>query len=60
MPLIDLANVACGYHAGDPAQMQATVRLAKRHGVAVGAHPSLSDPLGFGRREMAVRRAIGA
>ncbi|MCO6417646.1 5-oxoprolinase subunit PxpA [Siccirubricoccus sp. KC 17139] len=56
MPLIDLANVACGFHAGDPSWMRATVRLAKRHGVAVGAHPSLPDRQGFGRREMAMGR----
>lgn len=56
MPLIDLANVACGYHAGDPSWMRATVRLARQHGVAVGAHPSLPDRQGFGRREMAMGR----
>ncbi|WP_207791909.1 5-oxoprolinase subunit PxpA [Siccirubricoccus phaeus] len=56
MPLIDLANIACGFHAGDPSWMHATVRLAKRHGVAVGAHPSLPDRQGFGRREMAMGR----
>jgi UPF0271 protein len=39
MPFITSANVACGAHAGDPDTMAATVRLAKRHGVAVGAHP---------------------
>lgn len=54
MPLIDVANVACGFHAADPVQMQATVRLARAHGVAVGAHPSLPDLQGFGRREMAM------
>lgn len=52
MPLIDVANVACGYHAGDPAAMEATVALAKLHGVRVGAHPGLPDLIGFGRREM--------
>lgn len=56
MPLIDVANVACGFHAADPVQMQATVRLARAHGVAVGAHPSLPDLQGFGRREMAMGR----
>ena len=54
MPLIDVANVACGFHAADPVQMRATVRLARAHGVAVGAHPSLPDLQGFGRREMAM------
>lgn len=50
MPIIDAANIACGGHAGDPQTMLKTVRLAKRHGVRVGAHPGLPDPLGFGRR----------
>jgi UPF0271 protein len=57
MPLISSANVACGFHAGDPATMRATVRLARAHGVAVGAHPGLPDLVGFGRREMQVRPA---
>ena len=52
MPYISSANIACGFHAGDPDVMQATVRLAKRYGVAVGAHPSWPDLQGFGRREM--------
>jgi UPF0271 protein len=54
MPHIDLANVACGFHASDPSIMRATVRLAKQHGVRVGAHPSLPDMQGFGRRAMVV------
>jgi len=52
MPYITSANIACGFHAGDSATMLATVRLAKRYGVAVGAHPSWKDVEGFGRREM--------
>jgi UPF0271 protein len=52
MPYITSANIACGFHAGDAKTMQATVRLAKRYGVNVGAHPSWSDVEGFGRREM--------
>jgi 5-oxoprolinase (ATP-hydrolysing) subunit A len=56
MPLIDIANVACGFHASDFNHMRATVRLAKAHGVAVGAHPSLPDLQGFGRREMKIGR----
>jgi 5-oxoprolinase (ATP-hydrolysing) subunit A len=56
MPLIDVANVACGFHASDFNHMRATVRLAREHGVAVGAHPSLPDRQGFGRREMAMKR----
>jgi 5-oxoprolinase (ATP-hydrolysing) subunit A len=55
MPHIDLANVACGFHAADPSIMRATVRLAKQHGVKVGSHPSLPDLQGFGRRAMAMR-----
>ena len=56
MPLIDVANVACGFHASDPTVMRQTVRLAKQCGVAVGAHPSLPDLQGFGRREMKIPR----
>lgn len=52
MPFITSANIACGYHAGDPLVIQATLRLAKQHGVAVGAHPGYPDLQGFGRREM--------
>ena len=48
------ANIACGFHAGDPVTMQRTVAAAVKHGVAVGAHPSLPDLAGFGRREMRV------
>ena len=57
MPLITVANVACGFHASDFNHMRATVRLAKKHGVKVGAHPSLPDLQGFGRREMKMPRA---
>jgi len=53
MPLVSSANVACGFHASDPATMHRTVRLAKQHGVAVGAHPSFPDLVGFGRRQLA-------
>lgn len=56
MPLISVANVACGFHASDFNHMRATVRLAKAHGVKVGAHPSLPDLQGFGRREMKIGR----
>ena len=54
MPFITSANVACGFHAGDPLVMQKTVTLcvARRHHVGVGAHPSYPDLQGFGRREM--------
>jgi UPF0271 protein len=54
MPNITSANVACGAHAGDPTVMRQTVRLAKRHGVAVGAHPGFADLQGFGRREIQI------
>ena len=52
MAFITSANVACGFHAGDPTVIRDTVRLAKKHGVAVGAHPGFPDLAGFGRREM--------
>jgi UPF0271 protein len=55
MPHITIANVACGFHASDPTVMARTVRLAKQHKVWVGAHPSLPDLQGFGRREMKMR-----
>ncbi len=54
MKHITSANVACGFHAGDPLVMQETVRLAKQYGVAVGAHTGLQDLRGFGRRRMEV------
>jgi 5-oxoprolinase (ATP-hydrolysing) subunit A len=53
MRRITSANVACGFHAGDPGVMRDTVRLARDHGVAVGAHPGFPDLVGFGRRNMA-------
>lgn len=56
MPLIDIANVACGFHASDPNHMRKTVALAKKHGVKVGAHPSFPDLQGFGRREIKMPR----
>jgi len=52
MNYITSANIACGWHAGDPLVMDRTVRLAKEKGVAVGAHPGYPDLLGFGRRRM--------
>lgn len=56
MPLITIANVACGFHASDFNHMRKTVQLAKKYGVKVGAHPSLPDLQGFGRREMKMSR----
>lgn len=52
MKYISSANIACGWHAGDPMVMEQTVRLAKEKGVAVGAHPGYPDLMGFGRRRM--------
>ncbi len=52
MPLITSANIACGFHAGDPLVLERSVRLARAHAVAVGAHPGYPDLAGFGRRTM--------
>ena len=52
MAWITSANVACGFHAGDPLTMRRTIALCVEHGVAIGAHPALPDLQGFGRREM--------
>jgi len=52
--IVTSANIACGYHAGDPATMRKTVRLCLERGVAIGAHPGLPDLSGFGRRTMSV------
>lgn len=57
MSFVTLANVACGFHASDPVVMRRTVALAKEHAVLVGAHPSLPDREGFGRREMKMERS---
>ena len=54
MRSITSANVAAGFHAGDPSVLRETIRLAKTHGVAVGAHPGFPDLVGFGRRELSV------
>lgn len=54
MPLITSASIACGAHAGDESMMRATVRLALRHHVAIGAHPGFADREFFGRRELAL------
>ena len=51
---VSSANVACGFHAGDPGTIRRTVQAAVARGVAVGAHPSLPDLAGFGRREMRI------
>ncbi|CAG0947005.1 5-oxoprolinase subunit A [Anaerolineae bacterium] len=54
MPLITSANIACGFHAGDPRVMARTVCLAIQHGVVLGAHPGFHDLVGFGRRNLDV------
>ena len=54
MRAITSANVAAGFHAGDPSVLRDTIRIAKAHGVAVGAHPGFPDLVGFGRRELNV------
>ncbi|MBM3442125.1 MAG: LamB/YcsF family protein [Bacteroidetes bacterium] len=54
MPWVTAANIACGMHAGDPGTIQTTIALAAAHQVAIGAHPSYPDLLGFGRRDMAL------
>lgn len=55
MPLIDMANIACGFHASDPKTMAETVQLAVQHNVQIGAHPSYPDIVGFGRRTIAMQ-----
>lgn len=55
VPWVTSVNIACGFHAGDPENMRAAVRLARDAGVNVGAHPGYPDLLGFGRRAMALR-----
>lgn len=57
MPHIDMANIACGFHASEPLTMAKTVKLATAHGVSIGAHPSYPDLLGFGRRDMTLAPA---
>lgn len=52
IPILTSVNIACGFHAGDPGVMRATVALAREHGTAAGAHPGFPDLVGFGRREL--------
>jgi UPF0271 protein len=52
LPLISSANIATGFHAGDPNTMRRTVEQARQHGVAIGAHPGFRDLVGFGRRHL--------
>lgn len=57
MPFIDQANIACGFHAGDPTVLVNTLALAKQHQVEIGAHPSYDDKQGFGRRSVSMTPA---
>ena len=52
LPYVDMANFACGFHAGDPLIMERSIKLALKHGVTIGAHPAYPDLVGFGRRSM--------
>ncbi len=54
LPHVSSVNIACGFHGGDPATMRQTVRIAKASGIAIGAHPSFPDLMGFGRRMMTI------
>lgn len=56
LDLVTTANIACGFHAGDPVVMRRTIQMAKARGVAVGAHPSFADLYGFGRRRISGER----
>ncbi|TKT69588.1 5-oxoprolinase subunit PxpA [Aquamicrobium sp. LC103] len=56
LKLVSTANIACGFHAGDPVVMRRTIRMAKENGVSVGAHPSFADLYGFGRRRISGER----
>lgn len=60
LPLVSSVNVACGWHAGDPATMRRSVELARANGTALGAHPGLPDLTGFGRRSLALSPADAA
>ena len=53
LPYVDMANFACGYHAGDPVIMDRSIKLALKHNVIIGAHPAYPDLMGFGRRSLA-------
>ena len=55
MPLISSCNIACGFHGGDPDVIIQTIKLASKHGVKIGAHPSYPDRQGFGRRQMSIK-----
>ena len=50
--IVNSANIACGYHAGDEDTMRETIKISKKNGVSIGAHPSFNDPENFGRKRM--------
>ena len=50
--IVNTANIACGYHAGDEDTMRNTIRIAKKNGVSIGAHPSFNDKENFGRKRI--------
>ena len=52
LEIVNSANVACGYHAGDDESMNQVVQISKKNGVSIGAHPSFNDPENFGRQRM--------
>lgn len=54
LPLVTSANIACGWHGGDPCIMRRAVSLARQHNVCIGAHPGYPDRMGFGRRHMSL------
>ncbi|MCA0921559.1 LamB/YcsF family protein [Pseudooceanicola nanhaiensis] len=56
LELVSTANIACGFHAGEPVVMRRTIRMAKAAGVSIGAHPSFNDLYGFGRRRISGER----
>jgi UPF0271 protein len=56
LDIVSTANIACGFHAGDPVVMRRTIATSKRKGVAIGAHPSFADLYGFGRRRISGER----
>lgn len=58
MPFISSANIGCGFHGGDPSVIRQAIRLAKAHGVAIGAHPAFPDLAGFGLRGMDIPEAV--
>ncbi len=60
MPVVTTANIACGFHGGDPLVMARTAALAREHGIAAGAHPGYPDLLGFGRRQYTLSPAEAA